>query len=399
MFRVPVTNKAQLKHLSHAVWCVLSMMTLLCLPTGTAAADELLGTIDGWDIRTWIGESGTVEGCSAEAMQPNDIYLTYYYGPAFGHEIYFFNSTWSLQEGQSYPVQIAIDQFDTWDANLTAVSSRSVYVQLNDTFVEEFRQGRMMRVFARNETLEFPLSGTSRAVESTIDCARIRTAQRPDPFSAAPNTNQGSENPFGGANAPDVTGKGSFSLGDGSEKSLDASQQAALVDQMFNISAEDTLPMMVDIVLTHRDFVGVQRVEPQDRPELLDEGYAYMWTDGAGVFGGATVSESDAESRVQELIQHDDSACSNGGISVERDAVELSPLGGTLHELTIICQESAGVWNANYSVIPFRDHSITFAHASRDLHRSETYNHGVIDAIVTWIYLLAEPGATPNDHN
>lgn len=118
-----------------------------------------------------------------------------------------------------------------------------------------------MSVIASIETLVFPLSGTSRAVDAAIDCARMRASQPATP-NANPGTGNGTNNPFGGTQNPFPSDKGGSTPGGGTDKSsgTGAGQSAALSEPFTETEIAQVLDILVDVVLSHDAFSEMERL-------------------------------------------------------------------------------------------------------------------------------------------
>ena len=161
----------------------------LVLGAGQAAADEK------FRVGTWVGEAhidrnGAFSQCTIQTEYENGIDLYFLLSRRFDFVVLLASRSWSLTEGDSYPVLYSIDGRQRIRATAKALNKYTVGIPLpgNRETLDSFRAGNAFLVEAAGGRFRFDLAGTSAALGALVDCVNghLRTA------------GPGGRNPFAG---------------------------------------------------------------------------------------------------------------------------------------------------------------------------------------------------------
>lgn len=168
-----------------------TLALLCCLNPLKAEADILLyDKVSGWDIN-WFNDEGTKKfiRCGAYKKQGN-LGVSVAINSNSKLEIWLFNETWKLTEGQSYTVVGQIDSKPKFPITIEAISQSVGFGLLTDaenTF-SQLRRGYNFSINSGTGALSISLKGTSSALSKMREC-----------WDAGMLTLDASNNPFEGS--------------------------------------------------------------------------------------------------------------------------------------------------------------------------------------------------------
>lgn len=330
-----------------------ALLTLAVVTPGHA--NEYLKDVGNWALNTWEGSSGRVEACYVYADYESGVSLFVYYGPEDGYELFFQNESWALTEGEEYPVNIEIDRFGPWNADLVASASDTVHVYVNEEFISEFKRGYEMRIEGKNQDLYFALTGTTRAIDETLKCVNQYVLQQ-------------KSNPFGNSGKKEKKSSNSGSANSRSGPADEAEVRAVMRE-------------VVEIILSDQAFSEISYLKDSEYDPLL-AGYEMRWL-GNDVIGGASMARASVQDQIQGFILNDSQVCEGKFGSAQEDIKIQDDF--TVTQLGMICRERDTEWYINYLVLPYDDYSIFVTHLSLDNAGAQDYDRRFLVVLSDWM--------------
>lgn len=290
-------------------------------------AAEIPGTVfnvGGWSGAAYSSDSdGSFSHCAMSATYNSGITLLFAISQnSWSMDLY--NSAWSLQQGQSYPIVYSVDGGVNQQASAVAINSQQVGIELPLTSAEFnlFRFGSQVTIAAASQTFQFNLTGTSSSLYALGTCASNHTAlASSNPFAAS--------NPFNSSGNPNT----SSSNGEGDKGEL----QAEATTLVANILANAGISF---------NFI------PSDKVPTALKGYLAVWvmSNALGVINivpPSTAADATAESAL--LISGDGSSC-KGKFASGTVPDETASNTGEVRVFTAC--DGTGAFNNFYQIIP-----------------------------------------------
>jgi hypothetical protein len=162
---------------------------LVCSVLSGGAGAKELGQFDvaGWVGGAYDDDSGHFSHCSVTSAYENGIwlYLQLYANGDF--VVGLAKDGWSLGDGTSYTVEVAVDGGYRREAHADAYGD-SIFVDLDRApdFYRAVQKGRVLTVTAARDDFTFDLTGTNAALNHLASCSLSYTGYSPigDPFAA-----------------------------------------------------------------------------------------------------------------------------------------------------------------------------------------------------------------------
>ena len=162
-------------------------LALVFLTAQPAAAAE----IKPLRVGSWTGgaytndQTGAFSHCAASAEYRSGIVLLFSVTRDQQWSMGFSKPSWQLTPGKEYPVQYKVDRGRVLEGTAVARSKSLAQVMLpaKNNLFHSFRRGKILRVGAAQEVLEFALTGTSRMLSRLLRCSeRYKNYAAADPF-------------------------------------------------------------------------------------------------------------------------------------------------------------------------------------------------------------------------
>ena len=148
------------------------------------AAELYSSNVGSWMIGAYTNDqTGQFSHCAISAIYNSGIAVVFAVDQHYNWSMALTNANWNVVPGQTYEVQILIDQIPMTISKGTAISRTIVSVPLPDStyLFSKMRTGRMLTLNSTGGLFNFRLDGSSVALAATIECvATARTiAQNP----------------------------------------------------------------------------------------------------------------------------------------------------------------------------------------------------------------------------
>ncbi|CCD98504.1 hypothetical protein [Bradyrhizobium sp. STM 3809] len=146
-----------------------------------AQAKGPYGTISvaGWSGGAYTDDNtGKFSSCVASASYKSGINFGVLALPTFNWALAFIHPSWSLSQGQKFPIVLSFDGRNSYDVEGSVWSAKMVVVPMpNDsTLIKSFRAARTMSAFAQGNLFQFDLNGTAVLLPSLANCVRMINA-------------------------------------------------------------------------------------------------------------------------------------------------------------------------------------------------------------------------------
>jgi len=158
---------------------VAAAALVLVLGAGPAAARDKF-RVGAWEGEAHPDRSGAFAQCSISTEYENGIILYFVLSRRYDFSVLLASRSWSLTEGDSYPVAYSIDGGQRFRATAKALNKYTVGIPLpsnRETF-DRFRAGAAFLIEAAGGRFRFDLGGTSAALAALLNCVNgnLRTA-------------------------------------------------------------------------------------------------------------------------------------------------------------------------------------------------------------------------------
>lgn len=167
------------------------------LPARSGARDLETFVVGNWGGLAYADEvTGEYSHCGIYASYRSDISL-YFLLSESGLSVGLSHPDWQLQDHQSYTFTLSVDR--RWRESVTGKVVDDDFIRADlgqrSAVIDALKRGYVLTVYARNETFEFNLTGTARAIDRLQECHRLHSGL------AARNRTR-MANPFGGTANP-----------------------------------------------------------------------------------------------------------------------------------------------------------------------------------------------------
>ncbi|MEW6254542.1 MAG: serine protease [Pseudomonadota bacterium] len=150
-----------------AAWCAFA-------PGAASARQVAEFEVRGWDVHAYTDDTtGAFSNCVASAEYESGMVLAFQIGADFSWNMAVFDSPVRFKKDQRVQVSYQVDSGRTRKATATAEDKDFLLIPLPDdvSLFNEFRQGRLLRVFFSGRTAGFRLDGTAAMLAALLDCA------------------------------------------------------------------------------------------------------------------------------------------------------------------------------------------------------------------------------------
>lgn len=141
----------------------------------------------GWVIGAYSDDdTGAFSHCVASVPYKSGTTLLFGLGTS-GWTIGLANPAWNIPKGAKYPVALQIDRNQAMSLTAVAVTSNAAAAPLETSsyLFQMFRRGRLLRIQAASELMQFDLTNSAKVLDMTLACAEARLQhQKSNPFSA-----------------------------------------------------------------------------------------------------------------------------------------------------------------------------------------------------------------------
>jgi hypothetical protein len=145
--------------------------------------------VGNWSAGAYSAPGSNVfDHCAGATPYRNGITLAFAVTRTFQWSMGFYDPTWKLTPGGTYPLAFAIDSSSADSATATAVNVNTVEVALapNVALFKRFMEGEQLKVAAASENFVFDLTKTSELLPDLLKCTEAYVGAAPP-----------SSNPFG----------------------------------------------------------------------------------------------------------------------------------------------------------------------------------------------------------
>ena len=161
----------------------LVIAALLSLPLLSAPVNAK-GPYGSISVAGWSGgaftddNTGQFTSCVASASYKSGINFGVLALPNFNWALAFIHPSWSLSQGQKFPIVLSFDGRTSYNVEGAVWSTTMVVVPMpNDSsLIKAFRAARTMSAFAQGNLFQFNLNGTAVLLPSLANCVRIINA-------------------------------------------------------------------------------------------------------------------------------------------------------------------------------------------------------------------------------
>ncbi|SMX60591.1 conserved exported protein of unknown function [Bradyrhizobium sp. ORS 285] len=136
-------------------------------------------SVAGWSGGAYTDDNtGKFSSCIASASYKSGINFGVLALPTYNWALAFIHPTWSLTQGQKFPIVLSFDGRNSYNVEGSVWSANMVVVPMpNDsTLIKSFRAARTMSAFAQGNLFQFDLNGTSVLLPSLANCVRLINA-------------------------------------------------------------------------------------------------------------------------------------------------------------------------------------------------------------------------------
>ncbi|MBI2253090.1 MAG: hypothetical protein HYU58_00570 [Proteobacteria bacterium] len=297
--------------------------------SGAAHAERLDKHYEGvWLIEAFtFDDDSAFSHCTMSASYDDGVSLIFYLDNEFYWGIRLVGKSWRLKAGDTYDVQLTVD--DAKPTRLVAEVSDTRWVHIavkgNDRLFDQLRTGRMLYIDTSAELMSFNLQGTSRGLLALFDCVdrRVRTASRTNPFEgSSAGQNSLSENPDDADENPFVhdTGQDRAAKTGGQAEANDVTNRLLQRAGITGYQIKDGLPDPAGFSTIWRNgkgVIGALLVVTEGGREDAEESLGAMMNGTREDCAGKFVSNLDASVRMHgAYMPRAYGGCSDGGKSV-----------------------------------------------------------------------------------
>ncbi|QIO36060.1 hypothetical protein [Bradyrhizobium sp. 1(2017)] len=136
-------------------------------------------SVAGWSGGAYTDDkTGQFSNCIASASYKSGINFGVLVTKAFSWMLAFTHQSWTLSQGQKFPIVLSFDGRNTFNVDAVAISGTTVFVPMpdNSALVKSFRAARTMSAFAQGHLFQFDLSGTSVLIPALVTCVKTINA-------------------------------------------------------------------------------------------------------------------------------------------------------------------------------------------------------------------------------
>lgn len=313
------------------LFSALIVLALTTISTPTISDSRPVFQLGNWQGERYYNENGSFTFCSIGSPYKSGIELDFVLYRDFNFAIGFFNDSWSLQEGEEFPLTFWIDRYQVRSGTGKALNSNLVFLDIEDTvqLFTELRKGYLLTVRAAGQDFQFSLRDTFRALERMRICVERGIAE------GRSSTSSPITQTFGGTASP--------------------SQEA-------DIERAEAVQFVANM-LSEAGLTGFKILSPSDYPSEAFDKYQVVWSNG-GTLGALQVLApglANTSSEVSDALTGIESrGCADGFVAARRNNFGEGQVQAV--RLTIGCEakDDAVVY---YSVYP-RDNGgyFIFAH-------------------------------------
>lgn len=157
----------------HRVWA--GALIVLMSASALQAKPIREFNVAGWDGGAYADDqTGAFSHCAISAHYQSGVFLLFMVDREYRWAMGFANPDWQLTPGETYDLTYSIDGRGTTRAKGIAINEIQVRVPLvaSSRLFNRFRHGYRMKVFTAGRTMQFNLTGTSRALATVLDCTK-----------------------------------------------------------------------------------------------------------------------------------------------------------------------------------------------------------------------------------
>ncbi|MDQ7246423.1 hypothetical protein [Dongia sedimenti] len=149
----------------------LTMAAILFAWGGDAYGKKLEHSdVYGWSVDAYGSDVGAFLGCNASTRQ-NGYLLGFLIDPGYNLELSLHSAAWPLREGEVYRIQYVVDDLPPVAISGSGSGQRNLFAPLTKVQLDAFLRGRQVTLKVVSETITFSLSGVTKAMVATLDCA------------------------------------------------------------------------------------------------------------------------------------------------------------------------------------------------------------------------------------
>ncbi|MGY3413513.1 hypothetical protein ACVWZV_009680 [Bradyrhizobium sp. GM5.1] len=136
-------------------------------------------SVAGWSGGAYTdNKTGQFANCIASANYKSGIDFGVLVTKAYSWMLAFTHPSWTLTQGQKFPIVLSFDGRNTFNVDAVAVAGTTVFVPMpdNSALIKSFRAARTMSAFAQGHLFQFDLSGTSVLIPALVTCVKTINA-------------------------------------------------------------------------------------------------------------------------------------------------------------------------------------------------------------------------------
>lgn len=133
----------------------------------------------GWSGGAYTDtKTGEFSSCIASASYKSGINFGVLVSKTYNWMLAFTHPSWTLSEGQKFPIVLSFDGRNTFNVDGVAVAKTTVFVPMpdNSALIKSFRAARAMSAFAQGNLFQFNLNGTSVLIPALVSCVKTINA-------------------------------------------------------------------------------------------------------------------------------------------------------------------------------------------------------------------------------